>query len=165
MYTVNVVTVDNIAHYPAYMLTVALQRRIEIQLSLIFNEQFGTFSGHMVICHMLCSFSARTVGVNPSMQFHIASMAFVYHESQRVPPWRASLHTGHVAAPRFKTGLIKGIALYTHLEYYSIDIHLLQVIEHVNEITLHLLFVHSHELPVHGLYPCSAEFALGKFCS
>ena len=140
--TVDIVTCNDIGHHLAYMVTVTLQRRIEVKLSLVLHEVTGTFLAEVGRRHICCALCTRTVRVYPCMQFHIAPVTLLDHECQGIPTGREPLYAGDETAPWLQLRRIESIALHTHLEYYCIHIHLLQIVEHCSEIPLHLLLIH-----------------------
>ena len=101
MQTINIVACKYIPYDAAYMVTVRLQCRIEIQLSLILYELIWVLHARMLKCQQLCGLGTGTIGINPCMKFHITLMTLINHECQRVPPRRTSLLAGEVSAPRF----------------------------------------------------------------
>ena len=80
-----VISVYDVAHNLAYILSVVWKSWIEIKLSSILHKQFRMFVVRMQRRQSGCSLSTGTIRINPCVQFHTTLVAFINHKLQRIP--------------------------------------------------------------------------------
>ena len=156
---INVVPAHDVAHDFADVSARFGQSGVEVKLSGILHEPFG-----MRIVRMLRREGGRSlrpcpIRVDPRMNLHVALVAFLHHELQRVPRGRRRfpLHSGQIPAPRLERRLVQGVGLSPHLKDNGIDARPLQVVELSRQSPFHLLRRHSLKLPVDALNPRAAK--------
>ena len=160
--TVNIVTCYDIAHYVANVIAVLGNTRVQYEQVVILETALWVAYGNMADSKFLRGFCFGTVGVDPCVQFHAASVTLVDHPLQRVPIWigRFSLLSCKKAAPRFNLTLIESVTFGTYLKDDNVDAVFLQFVELIGERLLHFLGTHALELPIDALYPCPTELSL-----
>ena len=164
MYSVHVVTADDITHYPADKLTAFRQSRVEKDLFIIGDKPFGMLMIDVGIGETGVSRRARPVRIQPSVKLHVPFMAFLDQEGHRVElTCRGyALLSGEEAAPRLDIGFIESVRLGAHLKDDGVDAACLQVIKLADEVFFHPGGSHILVFALKsGLYPCSPKLSLG----
>ena len=84
---------------------------------------------------------ASSVGVEPSMKLHPATVGFFNPELERIVPrlWCFALLTRQVVTPGFELACIERIARGSDLEYDRIEMHLMALIENRDGLSFLLL--------------------------
>ena len=72
MQTVDIITCYDISNHSTYVVTIALQCRVEIELSFKLNEITGITDTLMLRSNKFSTLCAGTIRVYPCMEFHIA---------------------------------------------------------------------------------------------
>ena len=162
METVDIVACHNVTHHLTDEVAVLLDGRIQQHQTVVFEATLRIAVDDMTTDRAMCRLGLGTIGINPSMQFHIALMALFNHPFQRVPVGLRcpTLLSCQIVAPRLQLTLVEGIAFGTHLENDGIATIFFQLIQLITQRLLHILGRHALELSVDTLYPRTAELAL-----
>ena len=108
-----------------------------------------------------------SVGIDPGMAFHAATVTFLDGELQRVPSRVFPSGAGDVAAPRLEARPIEGVGHGTHLEIDGVEVGRIEDVDVVTQLSL--LFVAYRNAgagrrgPVDAIdrgQPCAAYLAL-----
>ena len=160
--TVHVVAGDDVACHLADVVAVLWNAGIQDGQPVILEAVLRLALGYVVGSQQGSALGTGTVGVNPCVQLHTATMALVNHPAQGVPVRRRglSLPSGKETAPRLDATFVEGVTLRTYLKDNGVHTVAPQLVQLVAERLLHLLRPHSLELTVNTLNPGTAHFAL-----
>ena len=162
MQAVDIVSPDDVLYDGADVLMVHRLSGVENQQSIVFEEAFralqvGVSGGELRRALGLCA-----ERIDPSVDFHVALMALLYHPSQRVPSGIPALRSGEESAPRFVAALVESVGLGPHLKHDGVDARSLTNVEMLRESLLHLLRREPLKLPIDTLNPRSSKFAFRR---
>ena len=165
MQAVHIVASHNVGSYFANVRAVHIEPRVEQVKPVILKEAFGVLYIRVRHSQLLGCFGLGSEGVNPCVQFHTALVTLCHHPGQGVPirVGGRALAPSQKTAPRLVGRGIHGISLTTHLKHDGIHATLLQHVELVCQIGLHLVAAHAHKLAIYHLYPCPTKLTFGQY--
>ena len=161
---IHIVARNDVPHHAADEFAARRYARVEEYLFVVADEPFGMFMVDMRIGKRRIACRAGAIGIEPSVELHVAAVAFGDEEGHQVEVsfGGESLLAGVEAAPRFQLRGIKSIGLGAHLEDDGVDAASLEVVQFADEAPFHLRDRHLGVLALEGgLYPRASEFALG----
>ena len=162
---IHIITCDDVAHHAVDEVAALGQTGVKVNLAVgIVEEPLGMLIVDVAGCRAVVLAAGHTIGVDPSVQLHAATVALVDHELQRIPQ-RTGCPAGLASDPT-RPGLqftdISGIGLRPDLPYHSIAASLLQLVELVDEIGLVLCCgLLSILLLPDDVHPCTTKLMLG----